>query len=123
LVALPVLMATTGNVIAVQLRAPVALPARPRRAPVFTAAIVIATGLVLAMVVGLQISPVRLLVIASVIAGVATPIGLIAMMLVSQDRRIMHARTIGGRLRAAGWAVTLVITLFSGLALAQQLTG
>jgi Mn2+/Fe2+ NRAMP family transporter len=90
---------------------------------VFTAAIVIATGLVLAMVVGLQIPPVRLLVIASVIAGVATPIGLIAMMLVSQDRRIMHARTIGGRLRAAGWAVTLVITLFSGLALAQQLTG
>jgi Mn2+/Fe2+ NRAMP family transporter len=45
------------------------------------------------------------------------------MMLVSQDRRIMHACTVGGRLRAAGWAVTLVITLFSVLALAQQLTG
>jgi Mn2+/Fe2+ NRAMP family transporter len=64
LVALPVLMATTGNVIAVQLRAPVAL-----RAAMFTAAIVIATAVALAMVVGLQIPPVRLPVIASVIGG------------------------------------------------------
>jgi Mn2+/Fe2+ NRAMP family transporter len=120
LVALPVLLTTTGNVIAVQLRAPRRLPARPRQAPAFTTTIVGATVLALAIVIGHQIPPVRLLVLASVIGGIATPIGLVALLLLAQDHKIMGSHTLAGRLRAAGWGVTALITVFSVLYLVQQ---
>ena len=123
LVALPVLLAVTGHVVAVQLHASNGLPARPRRAPVFTITIVAAAVVSLAVVVGLGIPVVRLLVLASVIGGIATPVGLIAMMMLSRDRRVMGDATIGGRLYAAGWAVTSVITVLSAVFLVQQFTG
>ncbi len=119
LVALPVLLAATGHVAAVQLHAPNGLPARPRRAPVFTITIVAAAVVSLVIIVGLGIPVVELLVLASVIGGIATPIGLIAMMMLSRDRRIMGDGTIGGRLYAAGWVVTLVITILSLIYLVQ----
>lgn len=120
LVALPVLLAATGHVVAVQLRASNGLPARPRRAPVFTLTIVGAAVISLAIIIGLGIPVVRLLVLASVIGGIATPIGLIAMMLLTRDRRVMGDDTIGGWLYAAGWVVTLVITILSVIFLIQQ---
>jgi Mn2+/Fe2+ NRAMP family transporter len=123
LVALPVLLAATGHIVAVQLRASSGLPARPRSAPVFTITIVAAAVVSLVVIVGLGIPVVKLLVLASVIGGIATPIGLIALMLLSRDHRMMGEGAIGGRLYAAGWAVTLGITLLSLIYLVQQLTG
>ncbi|MCW2652341.1 MAG: divalent metal cation transporter [Mycobacterium sp.] len=123
LVALPVLLAATGHVVAVQLRSANGLPARPRRAPVFTFTIAATTVVSLAIIIGLGIPPVKLLVIASVMGGIATPVGLIAMMLLSRDRRIMEDNPIGSRLYAAGWVVTLVITILSVIFLVQQFTG
>jgi Mn2+/Fe2+ NRAMP family transporter len=123
LIALPVLLATTGNVIAVQLRAPRPLPVRPRRAPLSTAIVVASVVLPLLVIVVLKITPVRLLVIASVIGGIATPIGLVALMLLSGDRRMLGERVVGRRLRAAGWVVTAVMSAMSLVYLVQQLGG
>lgn len=122
LVALPVLLAATGHVVAVQFRSPNGLPARPRRNPVFTLTIVGSAVVSLAIIIGLGIPPVKLLFLASLIGGIATPIGLIAMMLLSRDRRVMGDDAIGGRLYAAGWVVTLVITILSVVYLVQQFT-
>lgn len=46
------------------------------------------TRLAVAIVIGLQIPPMRLLVVASVSGGIATAIGLIALMLLSHHDRI-----------------------------------
>ena len=75
---------------------------RPRRAGVYTATIAIATAVAVAMVVGLGVPVVRLLVIASVIGGMAAPIGLVALMLLSQDRRNGERR--GAVCGGASWA-------------------
>lgn len=123
LVALPVLLTATGHVVAVQLGATKGLPVRPGRAPVFALTIVAAAAVSLAIIIGFGIPVVELLLFASIIGGIATPIGLFAMMMLSRDRRVMGDGAIGGRLYAAGWVVTLVITILSAIYLVQQFTG
>jgi hypothetical protein len=54
---------------------------------------------------------------------IATPVGMIAMMMLSRDRRVMGDGTIGGRLYAAGWIVTVAITVLSLMYLVEQFTG
>lgn len=76
---------------------------RPRRAPVFAFTIVATTAVSLVIIIGLGIPPVKLLVIARVTGGIATPVGLIARMLLSRDRRTVEDDPIGSRLYAAGW--------------------
>jgi Mn2+/Fe2+ NRAMP family transporter len=89
----------------------------------FTAVVVASVVLSLLVIVVLKITPVRLLVIASVIGGIATPIGLVALMLLSGDRRTLGERVVGRRLRAAGWVVTAVMSVISVVYLVQQLGG
>lgn len=101
LVALPVLMATTGHVVAAQLGAPRGLSTPIRQAPVYYGAVVVATVIaVLASAVG--VSPIRVLFVASIIGGLATPIGLAALMAVGSDPRVMGADAVRGGLRIAG---------------------
>jgi Mn2+/Fe2+ NRAMP family transporter len=123
LVALPVLLATTGHVVAVQLGVPSGLPARPRRAPAFTGVIVGAAVLALAVIIGLHLSPMRLLVLASIVGGMVTPVGLVALMLLSRDRLLLGRWTVHPGLRAAGWVVTVLISVLTVIYLVQQFAG
>jgi Mn2+/Fe2+ NRAMP family transporter len=64
-----------------------------RDAPTFYG--VITTSTLAAIVISaIEVPPIRLLFLASIVAGVATPIGLSAMMLVTSDPRLMGARTV-----------------------------
>jgi Mn2+/Fe2+ NRAMP family transporter len=122
LVALPVLMGTTGHVVAAQLKVPRGLSKPIAQAPVYYAAVFVSTVLAV-LISAVGVSPIRLLFMASVIGGVATPIGLVALMVISTDARVMGDDTVRGGLRAAGWAVTGLITLLSIVYLVQQITG
>jgi Mn2+/Fe2+ NRAMP family transporter len=57
--------------------------------------------------------------VSSIVGGLATPVTLAFMMLAARDRRVMGDHAIGGRLAAAGWLVTAVVTAASVLYLWQ----
>jgi Mn2+/Fe2+ NRAMP family transporter len=121
LIAVPVLMITTGYVVGGQLDVRRGLSEPIRNAPAFYG--VITASAVLAVLVGaIGISPIRLLFLASIVAGVATPIGLTALMLVTSDPRLMGDRAVRGPLRVAGWVVTAIVTILGLLYLVQQIT-
>ncbi|GAA1789912.1 divalent metal cation transporter [Planosporangium flavigriseum] len=118
--ALPVIMASTAYATgsAFAWRCGLSLPVR--EAPAFYA--VLATGAVLGSVLALAgISPIRLLFIASIIAGVATPIGLVLLVLVAGNAQLMNHQAVGRPLLTAGWAVTALVAGVSIVYLAQQL--
>jgi Mn2+/Fe2+ NRAMP family transporter len=121
LVALPVLMGTTGHVVAAQLGAPRGLSKPIAQAPVYYAAVSVSTVLAV-LISAVGVSPIRLLFAASIIGGLATPIGLIALMVIGSDARVMGGDALRGGLRAAGWTVTGLITLLSIVYLVQQIT-
>jgi Mn2+/Fe2+ NRAMP family transporter len=122
LVALPVLMATTGHVIAVSLGAPRGLSTPVTHAPAYYATVSVSTAIaVLGGLVG--VSPIRVLFVASIIGGLATPIGLVALVVTGSDTRIMGRDAIRGSLRVIGWIVAGVITLLSIVYLIQQVIG
>lgn len=122
LIAVPVLMATTGYAVCAQFDVRRGLSEPVRDAPTFYG--VITTSTLAAIVISaIGVPPIRLLFLASIVAGVATPIGLSAMMLVTSDPRLMGARTVRGPLLVAGWAVTTTVTILSFFYLIQQITG
>jgi Mn2+/Fe2+ NRAMP family transporter len=122
LIAVPVLMATTGYIVAGQLDVRRGLSKPVRNAPTFYG-VITASAVLAVLISATGISPIRLLFLASIVAGVATPIGLTALMLVTSDPRLMGDRAVRGPLRAAGWAVTAIVAILSLLYLAQQITG
>jgi Mn2+/Fe2+ NRAMP family transporter len=122
LVALPVLMDTTGHVIAAQLGAPRGLSKPIAQAPVYYATVFVSAVLAV-LISAAGVSPIRLLFVASIIGGLAAPIGLVALMIIGSDARVMGGSALRGGLRAAGWAVTGLITLLSIVYLIQQITG
>jgi Mn2+/Fe2+ NRAMP family transporter len=122
LIAVPVLMVTTGYVVGGQLDLRRGLSEPVRNAPAFYGVITAST--VLAVLIGaFAISPIQLLFLASIVAGVATPIGLAALMLVTSDATLTGDRALRGPLRAAGWVVTAIVTILSLVYLVQQITG
>lgn len=66
-------------------------------------------------------SPIRLLFVAGIIAGIATPIGLIMLLLVAGNDCLMSDHPVGPGLRAAGWVLSLLVTVVSIVYLIQQL--
>jgi Mn2+/Fe2+ NRAMP family transporter len=119
-VALPVIMATTAYATgsAFDWRRGLSLPVRT--APAFY--IALATGAVLGSAFALAgISPIRLLFIASIIAGVATPVGLVLLVLVAGNPRLMHHQPAGRPLLTAGWMVAALVITVSIVYVAQQL--
>jgi Mn2+/Fe2+ NRAMP family transporter len=50
-----------------------------------------------------------MLVAASLIAGFATPIGLVVLVRLARDPAVMGDRQITARLAAAGWAVAVIV--------------
>jgi Mn2+/Fe2+ NRAMP family transporter len=68
------------------------------------------------------ISPIRILFISGLIGGLATPIGLVYLLLVAADSTLMGNKRIKGRLLIAGWTVTVMVSLAGLVYLVQQLS-
>lgn len=107
-VALPVLMATTGYVVGAQFDWRRGLSERVGGAWRFYLALAASIGLGLATSIA-GISVIAMLVAASVIGGMATPFGLVLLVRLARDRAVMGDRTISRRLAAAGLAVATVV--------------
>ncbi|HEY3675083.1 MAG TPA: divalent metal cation transporter, partial [Candidatus Tumulicola sp.] len=109
-IAVPILAATNGYVVAqtLGLRAGLTCGFGEARAfyGVIFASLFVSSALALA-----PISTMWLLYWASVAAGIATPVTLVMMMLVAQNRRVMNARPIGALLACGGWVVTGIVSI------------
>jgi Mn2+/Fe2+ NRAMP family transporter len=117
-VALPVLTATTAYVTGAQFDWRRGLSQPVSQARRFYA--VLAAPIVLAVAISLAgVSLFGMLVAASVIGGFATPIGLVLLIRLARDPRIMHGRPISARLAAAGWAVTVLVAAIGVLLILQ----
>lgn len=112
MIAIPVIAATNGYVVAQTAGVRAGLTSKPRDARLFYVVIfaTLASGAGLAM---LPIPTISLLYWVSVAAGLATPITLALTMLVAQNPRTMRERPISGQLAVAGWTVTGLVTLSS----------
>lgn len=115
LLALPVLAAGTAVAVATTYRWGGSLDKQPPNAKRFYGAlyglIVLATALAFA---GVQ--PIKLLFIASIAGGIATPITLGLLVALGRDRRTMGERVISVPLATSGWAI-VAITIAASLAL------
>ena len=56
-----------------------------------------------------NVSVISMLVAASVIGGFGTPIGLVILVLLAHDDRVMGDQPISGRLAVAGWSVAVIV--------------
>jgi Mn2+/Fe2+ NRAMP family transporter len=69
------------------------------------------------------VDPIRLLFLASIAGGFATPIGLAFLLLIASDRSTMRGHPVRGGLRLIGWLVTVAIAGISLVYLVRQVTG
>jgi Mn2+/Fe2+ NRAMP family transporter len=107
-VALPVLMATTAYIVGAQFDWRRGLSEGISHARRFYAVLGASIGLAAAVALA-GVSVVGMLVAASLIAGFATPIGLVVLVLLARDPEVMGDHQISARLAAAGWAVTVIV--------------
>jgi Mn2+/Fe2+ NRAMP family transporter len=119
-VALPVLMATTAYVTGAQMQWRRGLSLKVREAPLFYGALATAAAVGTAVAFS-GISPIRLLFIAGIIAGVATPVGLVLLLAVAGNHALMNERPVRRAVLIAGWIVTILITVLSLGYIVQQL--
>lgn len=122
IIAVPVLAGTSAYVMAEMFRWRASLDAR------FACARAFYVTLIFSLVAGvaltfLGISPIRLLFIASIAGGLATPITLAILMAVARDRQVIGEARLGRRMTTAGWLVAAVVTVAGGIFLWQTLTG
>jgi Mn2+/Fe2+ NRAMP family transporter len=117
-VALPILLATTGYVVGAHFDWRRGLSERVGRARGFYAILAVSIGLALAVCLA-GIPVVGMLVAASVIGGLGTPIGLVLLVRLARDPQVMGLQAISRRLSIAGWAVTVIVGGFGLLALSS----
>jgi Mn2+/Fe2+ NRAMP family transporter len=110
LLVLPVLMGTVAYVVGAEFDWRRGLSEKVRNAPAFYAVMALSTSLGAAIAYS-GISPIRLLFIASIVAGIATPVTLMYLLLVASDRHVMNDRPISRPLGLAGWFVTALVTV------------
>jgi Mn2+/Fe2+ NRAMP family transporter len=116
-VALPVLIASTAHVVGAQFDWRRGLSQPVGQARGFYIALAASIGL--AVAVSLAGIPVlRILVVASVIGGLGTPLGLVILVRLARDPLVMGAQTISRPLAAAGWTVAAAVTALGVLLLA-----
>jgi Mn2+/Fe2+ NRAMP family transporter len=113
-VALPVLMATTAHVVGAEFDWRRGLSERIGHARGFYAVLAASIGLAIA-VDAAGIPLLTMLVAASIIGGLATPIGIILMVRLARDPQVMGGQPVSAGLDMAGWAVAAVVGGF-GLA-------
>ncbi|HXY28909.1 MAG TPA: divalent metal cation transporter [Acidimicrobiales bacterium] len=107
-VALPVMMATTAYVVGAEFGWRRGLSERVGNARGFYGTMGVAIGLAVALSLG-HVSVLGMLVAASIVGGLGTPIGLAVLVALARDPKVMGERSISGRLAAAGWAVTTLV--------------
>ena len=112
-IAVPVLAATTGHLIADEFGRRSGLSQPVGRAPVFYAALAVAVGFG-GVVSLLGLSAIQLLFIASIVGGLGTPISLAFLLLLAQDRGVMGRHEVGRLPRCIAWA-TVAMTAAVGL--------
>ncbi|MEU3458152.1 divalent metal cation transporter [Micromonospora sp. NPDC006766] len=118
-IAVPVIAASGGYVTASAFGWPRGLSRTPRQASRFYAVIVAQAlaGVVLAMT---GIGPIRLLFVASLIGGIATPLGLVLLVLAAGNPELVGSTRLHVGLRVGGWVVAVVVAAISVIFLAQQ---
>ncbi len=72
------------------------------------------------MICFVGISPIQLLFVSSIVGGLGTPISMVFLLLIGQNRELMGDETIGRVLRFAGWLTVLVVSAISTYFLWQQ---
>jgi len=107
-------MATTGYVVGAQFSWRRGLSQGIGRARRFYAVPVGSIGLALAVSLA-GIPVIGMLVAASVIGGLGTPIGLVLLVRLARDPQVMGPQRISGRLAHAGWAVAVFVGGFGVL--------
>jgi Mn2+/Fe2+ NRAMP family transporter len=107
-VALPVLMATTAYVVGAQFDWRRGLSEQVRNAWGFYGVLAASVGLAVTVSLA-NISVIDMLVAASVIGGLGTPIGLVILVLLGRDHTVMGTQPISGRLALAGWTVAAIV--------------
>jgi NRAMP (natural resistance-associated macrophage protein)-like metal ion transporter len=105
LLAVPVLAGSAAYALGEALRWPTGLERKPKRAKAFYGTILAATGIGMLMNF-LPIDPIRALVVAAMINGVAAVPVMAVMMLVSARSSVMGVFTVNGWLRVLGWLTT-----------------
>jgi Mn2+/Fe2+ NRAMP family transporter len=121
-VALPVLLASTAYVICAQFGWRRGLSEAPHRAAAFYAVLGASAGLAAAVALA-GVPVLGMLVVASVAGGLASPVGMLILVLLARDRQIMNGRPISGTLAAAGWAAAFIVGGLGVLLIAITLTG
>jgi Mn2+/Fe2+ NRAMP family transporter len=119
-IAVPVITATGAYATAAVLGCRRGLSCKPREAPAFYGVLagVMALGIGLGLV---GISPIRLLFMASIVAGIATPIGLVMLVLAAGNARLLDGVRTSRTLLAAGWVVAALIVALSLVYFAERL--
>jgi Mn2+/Fe2+ NRAMP family transporter len=115
ILAVPVLAGSASVGLAGLFRKPWGFSSSPRNAPLFYLLVAVGTigGTVFSL---LGINPIRLLVLSAIVNGIAAAPFLIAIMLVSGDRRIMGKRRNGRLASTLGW-LTVVLMLAAAVAM------
>jgi Mn2+/Fe2+ NRAMP family transporter len=111
-IAIPVIAATNGYVVAQTFGWNDGLAETPREARRFYAVIFV-TLAAAGGIAFISVPTMALLFWASVAAGLATPVTLVLTMLVAQNQGVMRGRPIGPAVACAGWAVTVIVSLSS----------
>jgi Mn2+/Fe2+ NRAMP family transporter len=107
-VALPVLMATTAYVVGAEFDWRRGLSERVSRARGFYAVLAASIGLATAVdMAGVPL--LGMLIAASVIGGLGTPIGMVLLILLARNPQVMGDHPISARLAMAGWTVTILV--------------
>ena len=107
-VAMPVLMATTAYVVGAHFDWRRGLSEGIGRARGFYGVLAASIGLALAVALA-KISVIGMLVAASVIGGFGTPIGLVLLVRLARDPKVMGPQPISGQLAIAGWTVAVIV--------------
>jgi len=110
-VALPVLMATTAYIVGAEFDWRRGLSEQVSNAWRFYAVLAASVGLAVAVSLA-NVSVIGILVAASVIGGIGTPIGIAILVLLGRDQAIMGDRPISRRLAVAGWTVAAIVAGF-----------
>jgi Mn2+/Fe2+ NRAMP family transporter len=121
-VALPVIMATTAYVTGTHFSWRGGLSLKVREAPLFYSAL--SASIILGAAAAYAgVPPIRLLFVAGLVGAVGTPLGLIMLLRVAGNRRIMRGHALSPGMRLAGWTVTAAITVISAVCLLQIVWG
>ncbi|MEU2615415.1 divalent metal cation transporter [Micromonospora sp. NPDC007271] len=119
IIAVPVIASSGGYVTASAFGWPRGLSRTPRQAPRFYA-VVVAQALVGVALAATGIGPIRLLFVASLVGGIATPLGLVLLVLAAGNPALVGPTRIHLGLRVAGWVIAVLVAAVGVIFLAQQ---